>query len=152
MFGKRNGWPKALFFVLASWGCALASTSSLLGRWKTFDDISGRPKSIVTIYSDSNEVKIRVDSIIPAPGQIPVMFCKGCSGEHKDQPVIGLIVGWGLKSKGNTLEKGQILDPETGKIYRCQISMDKKGTFLIVRGYIGISSIGRAQKWEKFNP
>lgn len=43
---------------------------------------------------------------------------------------------------------GTIYDPKNGKTYNCKISRDAKGN-LFVRGYIGISLIGRTTTWIK---
>lgn len=38
-------------------------------------------------------------------------------------------------------------DPETGKIYKCSIALEDGGKKLKVRGFIGISIMGRTQYW-----
>ena len=44
--------------------------------------------------------------------------------------------------------KGTIYDPKNGKTYDCKITRDEKGN-LNVRGFIGISLIGRTGYWLK---
>ena len=47
-------------------------------------------------------------------------------------------------------EDGEIYDPENGKTYSCEIWMDEEDrNILNVRGYIGISLIGRTDVWER---
>lgn len=48
----------------------------------------------------------------------------------------------------DTWHKGTIYDPKNGKTYNCKITSDEKGN-LNVRGYIGISLIGRTTFWVK---
>lgn len=48
----------------------------------------------------------------------------------------------------DTWEKGHIYDPNNGKTYDCKITRDEKGN-LNVRGYIGISLIGRTEYFVK---
>ena len=48
----------------------------------------------------------------------------------------------------NTLENGTIYDPKNGKTYDCKISRDANGN-LNVRGFIGISLLGRTETFEK---
>lgn len=43
---------------------------------------------------------------------------------------------------------GTIYDPENGKLYSCKISI-RDGNKLDVRGYIGISLLGRTETWFK---
>jgi len=64
----------------------------------------------------------------------------------RNQPIIGLQILKGFEKDGkNEYEDGTIYDPENGKTYKCEIKM--KGNTLDVRGYIGISLIGRTTKW-----
>ncbi|HSR02632.1 MAG TPA: DUF2147 domain-containing protein [Methylophilaceae bacterium] len=42
-----------------------------------------------------------------------------------------------------------MLDPEEGKIYKCKMKLNEAGDELEVRGYIGISLIGRSQIWTR---
>jgi uncharacterized protein (DUF2147 family) len=49
---------------------------------------------------------------------------------------------------GNSYEDGTIYDPENGKTYSCTIEMVNANT-LNVRGYIGISLIGRTDVWKR---
>lgn len=47
-----------------------------------------------------------------------------------------------------TWENGTIYDPENGSLYSCTIKMTDKNT-LDVRGYIGVSMIGRTDTWTR---
>lgn len=47
-----------------------------------------------------------------------------------------------------TWEDGTIYDPKNGKTYSCKITRDDKGN-LNVRGFIGVSMIGRTAFWVK---
>lgn len=50
-------------------------------------------------------------------------------------------------------EDGEIYDPENGKTYSCEIWMDDKDmSKLNVRGYVGISLIGRTDIWSRVEP
>ncbi|HEV8261332.1 MAG TPA: DUF2147 domain-containing protein, partial [Burkholderiales bacterium] len=42
---------------------------------------------------------------------------------------------------------GEILDPHNGKTYQCKMTLSGDGKSLNVRGFIGISLIGRSQTW-----
>jgi uncharacterized protein (DUF2147 family) len=47
---------------------------------------------------------------------------------------------------------GHILDPESGDVYRCMISLENGGRELRLRGYIGFSIFGRTEKWPRVEP
>lgn len=47
-------------------------------------------------------------------------------------------------------ENGKIYDPKNGKIYSCNIKMDKNNqNVLNIRGYLGVSLIGRTAIWTR---
>jgi uncharacterized protein (DUF2147 family) len=48
----------------------------------------------------------------------------------------------------NHWKEGRIYDPETGKTYSCKMTL-KKPDELEVRGFIGLSIIGRTVVWTR---
>jgi uncharacterized protein (DUF2147 family) len=52
-----------------------------------------------------------------------------------------------LMLQGQEYGGGEILDPDTGNVYRATLRVDKGGKKLTVRGYLGISLFGRSQVW-----
>jgi uncharacterized protein (DUF2147 family) len=79
--------------------------------------------------------------------QGPHPTCYLCSGAKKDQPLVGLEILWGFHLDGAEWSGGQVLDPDNGKIYRAWLALEDGGNKLHVRGYIGISLLGRTQYW-----
>ena len=138
-------------FLATSLVASAPSAASPVGRWKTFDEETGQAKSIISLYLEKDELKARIDSLLPAPGKDPNRVCDQCAGERKGKRIRGMIVAWGLFLKNNAWEGGHILDPANGKTYRCRITMDPGGKTLTVRGFIGFSLLGRSQKWESAN-
>jgi uncharacterized protein (DUF2147 family) len=68
--------------------------------------------------------------------------------ERRNDPMLGMTILRGFKKDGETsYEDGTIYDPNNGKIYSCKMNL--KGNELRVRGYIGISLIGRTAVWTK---
>jgi len=66
---------------------------------------------------------------------------------HND-PVMGLLVLKKFNKDGDKgYENGTIYDPKNGKTYKCKMTYD--GDKLEVRGYIGISLIGRTETWTR---
>jgi uncharacterized protein (DUF2147 family) len=132
-----------------TFSCAglLAFAQSPVGIWKTIDDETGEAKSYVKIY-ETKDGKLQGEvAQILTPGKENAT-CIKCTGDKKDKPVKGMMILWGLKKDGDEWSGGQVLDPEKGKQYKCYIKM--KGTNqLELRGFIGISLIGRTQVWER---
>jgi uncharacterized protein (DUF2147 family) len=68
---------------------------------------------------------------------------KNPNPELRTRPIIGLQVMKGFTAKGNNRwGNGTCYDPETGKSYKCKMLLVSPGR-LELRGYIGISLIGR---------
>src|SRR5205814_8934103 len=136
----------ALFWLgLAS---TFAGNDSPVGIWKTFDDKTRRPKSIVRITEQDGELSGKVLQVLESP-EGPHALCRPCEGERKDQPVEGMTILWGAKKDGASWGGGQILDPENGKIYRVTLTPRDGGQKLEVHGYIGIPAVGRSQTWQR---
>jgi uncharacterized protein (DUF2147 family) len=125
-----------------------AESDSPVGNWKTFDDKTGRAKSIVQIAEENGELTGKVLEVLESPAG-PHPLCQPCEGERKDKPVEGMTILWGAKKNGASWEDGEILDPENGKIYHVILTLLGSGQKLAVRGYIGIPVIGRSQIWQR---
>ncbi len=68
--------------------------------------------------------------------------------ERKNDPLLGLQILKGFVKDGDKeYEDGTIYDPKNGKTYSCRIT--HKGSTLDVRGYVGISLLGRTTTWTK---
>ena len=69
----------------------------------------------------------------------------------QSRPLQGLVFLKGFEYDGdNTWDEGTIYDPESGKTYSCYMKMHGKDK-MEVKGYIGISLIGRSQNWTRTN-
>ena len=77
--------------------------------------------------------------------------CEKCTGENKNKRLIGMRILKELRRKGNEWGGARILDPKNGKWYRCRMEMQDEGKKLKVRGYIGITLLGRSQYWYRVN-
>jgi len=137
----------AVVAVLLFTGAAAAQGTSPAGKWKTIDDKTGKPASIVEIAEVNGELQGKVTTVFSPPSDTPTPICDLCSGDRKNKPVIGMTIMWGLKRNGAAYSGGQILDPDNGKTYRCNVTLVDGGKKLEVRGYIGISLLGRTQTW-----
>ena len=132
----------ALFFLVIFF----AQGQSVVGKWKTIDDETGKAKSIVEIYEKSGKIYGKVVDILEEENKKRV--CTNCSGDDKNKPILGMTVIKGLSKEGSQYTNGKILDPKNGKLYKCFITLETKDK-LKVRGYIGISLFGRTQYWYR---
>lgn len=69
----------------------------------------------------------------------------------RSRPIMGLDILTGFKFDGSDeWESGTIYDPKSGNTYSCYMTFtDKTKNTLKVRGYIGISLIGRTTYWTR---
>ena len=135
-----------LMFAAAHAG---AADPSPVGTWRTIDDKTKQERSIIRISEENGELKGVVEKLFDQPGDDPAHLCKECKDQRKDQPIVGMPILWGLKKDGDVWTGGEILDPHNGKVYRCKITPSADGKSLNVRGFIGISLIGRTQTWYR---
>jgi uncharacterized protein (DUF2147 family) len=61
---------------------------------------------------------------------------------------MGLVNLWGFTFNGKAYENGRIYDPKNGKEYKCVMTLKDANT-LDVRGYVGITLIGRTDTWTR---
>jgi uncharacterized protein (DUF2147 family) len=135
--------------LLASAAASMAQAASPTGLWQTVDDKTGQPKALVQIVQDSDGTL--TGKILTGLGgnDDPNRRCTACTDSRKDQLMKGMTIINGMKSDGDTWDGGQILDPENGKLYKCKMHLDDGGQKLVVRGYIGVSLLGRSQTWVR---
>ena len=119
---------------------------SVVGKWKTIDDETGEAKSVVEIYEEGGKVYGKIITIFDKTKEKDV--CKKCDGDKKNKPLKGMVILEGAKKDGSSWEGGTILDPTKGKVYKCTLSLEGKDK-LKLRGYVGISLLGRTQYWER---
>jgi uncharacterized protein (DUF2147 family) len=124
-----------------------ADPASPIGLWKTFDDKTGKPRGLVRIYERDGKYFGKLEESFTPGAEHRV--CAVCTDERKDQPVIGLSIIRNLQHEDNEYTGGDILDPESGSVYRCKMHLEQDGTRLVVRGFIGFSLLGRSQTWQR---
>ena len=119
---------------------------SPVGTWKTIDDETGKEKSYVEIYEKDGKLYGKVSKIL-TKGKEDAK-CDKCSGALKNKPIQNMVILYDLKKSGNEWTGGKILDPNSGKEYKATVKLNGKDK-LDVRGYVGISLVGRTQTWVK---
>lgn len=137
---------KILFLFAFLFGSFSIYAQSVVGKWKTFDDKTGDAKSIVEITEKGGKIYGTIIEILnPAKKNDK---CTKCPDQDKDKPILGLTIIKGLTKDGKEYSDGKILDPVSGKLYKCTISLNGNDK-LDVRGYVGISAFGRTQTWSR---
>ena len=120
----------------------------ITGLWQTIDDKTGAPKGQVEIRNENDTYVGKIVKITPRLGYTPKEICVDCPAPYTNKPILGLDSLTGLKhSSGNNYTGGRILDPNTGKVYNMKAKLSSNGKRLTLRGYVGVSALGRTQTW-----
>ncbi len=142
---------RVLTFIILFFGLshlAIAASNSPIGLWKTIDDSSNKPRSLVRINENNGSYSGVVEKGLDA-GDAPDKVCENCTDTRKNKPIIGMTILQGMRQKGDIFEDGEILDPENGKTYQCRLKLLEDGKKLEVRGFIGLMLLGRSQIWMR---
>ena len=137
------------FFVLASVAAACAQQLSpklqdAVGHWQVIDN--DKPNGHVDTYLVGGMLFGRVTEV--RPGRTPKDVCDKCSGDLKNQLILGMVIMRNFKPDGDIWAGGTVVDPENGKEYKGKIWTLGKDK-LSMRGYIGISLLGRTRTWVR---
>jgi uncharacterized protein (DUF2147 family) len=157
--------------ILLSWGVSVGAwaaesapkpspvdSTSPVGRWRTWDDETGKAKSIVEIWEEAKGTKLepqkkvlqgRIITLLDPKPDNPDPKCDKCEGDLKDVRVTGMRILWDLTRDGDEFSGGKVLDPKNGKIYKCTLKLVDGGQKIDLRGYVGFSLLGRTQHWTR---
>jgi len=142
----------ALALSLAAAGFA-QKPDALLGKWWNEEK-----DAHIEIYSCADKICGKI--VWLKEPNYPADDPKGMAGKtkvdrenpdpaKKGQPILGLNLVWGFTPAGeNVWEGGSIYNPREGKTYRCKMTLENLDT-LKVRGFIGISLIGKTNIWAR---
>jgi uncharacterized protein (DUF2147 family) len=121
---------------------AASAQDTPAGRWKTYDEDTGKPRLIVDVYQakDGSYAAKVVDTLFA-----PDAKCAACTGDKKDKPIKGMVILWGLRPADAGWSGGTVLDPEKGKTYKSRVQLHDGGRKLGVSGCIAF--ICRSQDW-----
>ncbi len=146
----------ALVFALVSAGAAAQDADAILGLWLTAEAPDGRAH--VEVVKEGNRYAGKI--VWLEKPTYPPDDDGGMAGKERvdrenpdpalhSRPIIGLRIFEGFEYAGNGLwRNGTIYDPANGKTYSCKIRLEKDGS-LKVRGFIGISLLGRNEIWTR---
>jgi hypothetical protein len=125
---------------------SVTDLSSPDGLWAPTDG-NGRPLGLIRIFEQDGVFYGRIEPSSPADDSSA--RCNHCTGERKDQPIIGLVIMRHLTLKDHQYVGGDILNPRTGGIYHCKFHLTDGGRKLRMRGYLLFPLLGLTQTWVR---
>ncbi|MDI9357502.1 MAG: DUF2147 domain-containing protein [Phycisphaerales bacterium] len=134
-------------FLMISARAESINTDAILGTW-----YNGTKTAKIEIYKTSDNkyegkivwLKVPLDTVTHQPRVDNFNPNK----DLRTKPLLGLVILKNLEFNGSNWESGKIYDPKDGNTYSCTIKLNAPNQ-LNVRGYIGVSWIGRTQTWDK---
>lgn len=137
--------PLLLFLVLCKLSSFAQNKDAVLGKW-----LSASSEGQIEIYKRSDKYFGKL-SWIKEPNDEkgkPKLDQKNPNASLRNKPLLGLEILKEFVFEGGKWTDGTIYDPQTGKTYSCILSLKENGQ-LNIRGYIGISLIGRSESWRR---
>jgi uncharacterized protein (DUF2147 family) len=116
-----------------------------VGHWQIVNS-DGTPGGKVETYLENGKLFGKVTEV--RPGRTPQDLCDKCSGEYKNQLILGMVIMRNFHPDGDDWVGGTVVDPENGWEYKGKLWAVGKDN-LHLRGYIGISLLGRTEHWVR---
>jgi uncharacterized protein (DUF2147 family) len=143
-----------LMLVLIFWAALVrgAYGDAVLGYWTTQDK-----DAVFEIYRCGVEycgkiVQMDEPSYPPEDKDLaglPKMDRKNPDPGLRSRKLLGLTILERFGYDGGNAWSGRVYNPEDGRTYSCKLSIDGGGDRLKVRGYVGLTLLGRTQTWTR---
>jgi len=148
-YGQHTSVFRVLFCVVlfvATERILAADSPSVTGLWKNED-------ASFEVYEENGKLNAKIVSLrepLAPDGRQKTDIHNPDAGKHS-RPILGMVFMTGFTSTGSgKWGNGTIYDPKSGNTYSCNMELQGTDT-LRVRGYIGVSLIGRTETWKRAN-
>lgn len=135
----------ALFlFVLLSSAAFAQKADDILGKW-----VNSSGEGQITMYKKGDKFFGKLSWIKePNENGKPKTDIKNPDAKLTGNPLVGLDIVKDFVFEDGKWTDGKVYDPKTGKTYSGNMTMTGLNQ-LNMRGYIGISLIGRTENWKR---
>lgn len=134
-----------LFLAFSTLTSFAQNKDAVIGKW-----LNATSEGQIEIYKRSDKYFGKL-SWIKEPNDEkgkPKLDLKNPNDNLRTKPLLGLEILKDFVFEDGKWTDGTIYDPKTGKIYSCNLTLKENGQ-LNVRGYVGISLIGRSESWKR---
>lgn len=121
----------------------IAFCQSPIGTWVTIDDETGKEKSHVEIYEKEGKLYGKIVKLLLKPQN---SICEVCDGDRKNKPLVGMVIIYNMRKKGDKWEGGKIYKADSDKEYSGFLKMIGNDR-LVVTGKVLF--ITKSQIWKR---
>ncbi len=133
-----------LLFVAVSFSAIAQSKDAIIGKW-----LNPSGEGQIEIYKKGDKYFGKLAWLKePNIAGKPKLDVKNPSESLQKRPLLNLEILKNFVYDDGKWTNGEIYDPKSGKTYSCNMTL-KKSDVLNVRGYVGISLLGRSETFRR---
>jgi len=133
-----------LLFVAVSFNAIAQNKDTIVGKW-----LNASGEGQIEVYKKGDKYYGKLAWLKePNLNGKPKMDSKNPTASLQSRPLLNLEILKDFVFEDGKWTDGTIYDPKSGKTYSCNISL-KGNDVMNVRGYIGISLLGRSEAFKR---